>query len=316
MSIISDLSRLSVDISNITARLNNFDERIRVFGLEGVKKFYGAYRGIVLDNKDPLESGRVLAYCPEVGHELGNYPKVWIDPVLLGAGDDRGLLSVPEIGDSVRVLFCTGNTGLPIAYLGGRFGGAIEVPVELEYSASGYPECKGFVTRMGHAVWLSDEPGSEEINITWHKADPSDPAADTSKPENRSLTSDRTIGDRASIAIKPDGSIILTSKTGASITITDKSIDINDNNGNTLVADSSGIIVTDLNDNVIRCNSSGVQVDAKQIALGSGASHPIPFGDMLLLLFNAHTHPSAVGPTGPPVLPLTPDILSTVTKTA
>lgn len=45
---------------------------------------------------------------------------------------------------------------------------------------------------------------------------------------------------------------------------------------------------------------------AGAISLGGSASEPAVLGQGLMTLFNAHTHPTAVGPSGPPVPPLTP----------
>lgn len=48
------------------------------------------------------------------------------------------------------------------------------------------------------------------------------------------------------------------------------------------------------------------------LRLGSeSASQPVPLGTALLQWLNAHTHPTGVGPSGPPVVPADPSLLST-----
>ena len=50
------------------------------------------------------------------------------------------------------------------------------------------------------------------------------------------------------------------------------------------------------------------------LAIGGTAASPAVLGDLLLAEFLVHTHPTAVGPTGPPVKPLPPTVLSTSVK--
>ncbi|MER6917284.1 phage baseplate assembly protein V [Streptomyces sp. NPDC000594] len=59
-----------------------------------------------------------------------------------------------------------------------------------------------------------------------------------------------------------------------------------------------------------------VTVDSPSIDLGGGAVEPLVLGNALLTAFNTHTHPSAAGPTGPPVVPLTPAVLAKKARTA
>ncbi len=66
----------------------------------------------------------------------------------------------------------------------------------------------------------------------------------------------------------------------------------------------------------IRLAASGeVVVTAETIKLGAGASEPLVLGEAFKTLFNSHTHPTGVGPSGPPTAPMTPGELSTKTTT-
>ncbi len=74
---------------------------------------------------------------------------------------------------------------------------------------------------------------------------------------------------------------------------------LNDKNG------QERITIKDKQGNVIQLDADGVTIDSKAIKLGSsGASEGVVLGDALLRLFNSHTHPTGVGPSGPPVQPM------------
>jgi hypothetical protein len=61
--------------------------------------------------------------------------------------------------------------------------------------------------------------------------------------------------------------------------------------------------------------SGTATIDSPTINLGANASHPIILGDIFKQLYDNHSHPTPIGPTGPPVMPLSPDALSKVSET-
>lgn len=74
--------------------------------------------------------------------------------------------------------------------------------------------------------------------------------------------------------------------------------------------DTSGeekiVLVHSSGDHRIELSSSGVVIESSAIQIGSGsASEPLVLGDAFMQLFNSHTHPTGVGPSGPPVQPMT-----------
>jgi hypothetical protein len=89
------------------------------------RKFYGKYRGTVIDNIDPLQMGRVMLQCPDV---LGETPSSWAMPCVPAAGIQSGMFIVPAIGSQVWVEFEQGNPDYPI-WAGGFWGSAADVPV-------------------------------------------------------------------------------------------------------------------------------------------------------------------------------------------
>jgi hypothetical protein len=90
--------------------------------------------------------------------------------------------------------------------------------------------------------------------------------------------------------------------------------------GHRIVMDDDGgvVILANGNDKAeIRLTQAGeVIVKAQKIKLGSdSATEPLVLGNTFLQYFNSHTHPTGVGPSGPPTPPMTPGQLSTKVTT-
>jgi len=79
-------------------------------------------------------------------------------------------------------------------------------------------------------------------------------------------------------------------------------------------------IVLKLNDDEVRMEKQGAKqkviVKSQNIELGEAAMEKLILGSTFLTFFNTHTHPTGVGPSGVPVVPMTdPQHLSQVSKT-
>jgi Type VI secretion system/phage-baseplate injector OB domain len=61
-------------------------------------RLYGKYRGLVLNNRDPLNVGRLQATVPEV---LGEIPTGWCNPCAPYAGIQMGFYAIPTVGAGV-----------------------------------------------------------------------------------------------------------------------------------------------------------------------------------------------------------------------
>jgi len=101
--------------------MNDTDSSTGGFG----KRFYGKYRGLVVENIDPEQIGRVLVQVPDV---LGLIPSSWAMPCVPAAGIQAGCFVVPPIGSQVWVEFEQGDPDYPI-WTGGFWGLVAEVPV-------------------------------------------------------------------------------------------------------------------------------------------------------------------------------------------
>jgi len=91
---------------------------------EGMKRYYGKYRGTVINNIDPEQRGRIMAMVPDV---LGLIPSSWALPCVPIAGKQEGVFVVPQIGAGVWIEFEQGDPDYPI-WTGGFWGIAAEVP--------------------------------------------------------------------------------------------------------------------------------------------------------------------------------------------
>ncbi len=198
-------------------------------------RFYGKYRGVVTDNQDPLMIGRVRARVPDV---TGDADSGWALPCApFGGGKDRGMLFLPQVGDTVWIEFAGGDVSRPI--------------------------------------WVG----------TFWGAPDSGPEAPTGDGKDASAT----LG-------------VLKTKSGHELTFDDDGEVVLLSNGN----GKSSIRFE---------RSGGVVITAETIKLGSSAGQKVVLGDAFMQLFNQHTHPTGVGPSGPPTPPMTAGQLSTKVTT-
>ena len=120
-------------------------------------KFYGKYRGTVINNVDPKMEGRLLVQVPDV---LGLTPSTWAVPCVPLAGPtgtQMGVYLVPPIGAGVWVEFEQGDPNYPI-WVGCRWGSAVDVPV---LALAGLPVSPNIVlqTAAMNTIAISDVPG-------------------------------------------------------------------------------------------------------------------------------------------------------------
>lgn len=118
------------------------------------KKFWGKYRGTVLNNIDPMQIGRILVTVPDVQSLI---PSSWAMPCVPIAGKQMGTFLVPQIGAGVWVEFEQGNPDYPI-WVGGYWGSAAEVPA---LALAGNPASPSIVlqTALQNSIVASDLPG-------------------------------------------------------------------------------------------------------------------------------------------------------------
>jgi hypothetical protein len=117
-------------------------------------KYYGKFRGTVVNNVDPLQLGRIQAMVPDVSALL---PTSWAMPCLPIAGKQMGTYFVPQVGAGVWIEFEQGNPDYPI-WAGGFWGLAAEVPA---LALAGVPGDPNMVVQstLQNTIVVSDLPG-------------------------------------------------------------------------------------------------------------------------------------------------------------
>lgn len=87
---------------------------------------------------------------------------------------------------------------------------------------------------------------------------------------------------------------LIRSRSGHEITLDDTS------------GDEKIVLVHSSGEHRVELSSSGIVIESSAIKIGSGSSaEALVLGDAFMELFNSHTHPTGVGPSGPPVQPMT-----------
>jgi uncharacterized protein involved in type VI secretion and phage assembly len=213
-----------------------------------VDRFFGKYEGVVTDVADPTKIGRIRVKVPAVlGEEVESG---WALPcVPAGGGKERGMLFLPQVGDTVWIEFAGGDVSRPIWV--GTFWGS--------------PDSTGG----------ADDLGTE--------TGPETPTGDDGKEASATLG-------------------VLKTKSGHELTFDDDGEVI-------LLANGNG-------KSSIRFEQDGtVVVTAEAIKLGADAGEKLVLGDTFMKFFNQHTHPTGVGPSGPPTQQMASSHLSAKVKT-
>jgi uncharacterized protein involved in type VI secretion and phage assembly len=122
--------------------------------MNGEGRFYGKFRGVVSDNSDPSNLGRIRAKVADV---FGEEESGWAMPSVPYAGSQVGLFLIPPTNASVWIEFEHGNPDYPIWT--GCFWADNEVPV-----SPASADKKVLKTGAG-TITLDDTQGSNSVTI-------------------------------------------------------------------------------------------------------------------------------------------------------
>lgn len=284
------------------------------------------YLATVSTNDDPDKRGRIKVLCTQLmGSEEEECP-VWVDPIY-----DWGWFVVPDPGEIVEIEVATGSTedeqmgqfsidNLDIRWRQTREYGNTEAedeqlkrPIPEDFTANNYGKRRGFATPLGHFIMFDDTPNDPKVSISWISGDGDDATYAfltfdkqgvklASKPHGddevqhclffNHETSEISIIDSTgnSISTMPNGIKIVAAKDGSS----DTNIEIK----------NSGVIQI-LGGKQVTVSAPAVQLDSGGVVLGSGLApaiiEPAVLGNILVSLLGTHTHPTGMGPSGPPI---------------
>jgi hypothetical protein len=259
----------------------------------------------VSNNQDPQKRGRIKVVCASVMGDGATELPQWIEPDF-----EWGWFSVPDVGEFVDIEHTDsadddespGQSSIHVPnfrWKGRHWGGTdtdVPRPVPDDFTKTNYAKRRGFATPGGHVIMFDDTEGSKKVSITWHGKDK----------------------EFSYSAWDEDGSVIHANKNGSLIYLNakDKELSIVDEHGNSALMSDTGITLTDKFSNVYESKDGATQIlnqgsvtvscknatiDAGKIELTAGATEAVLKGDSFLQLFEAHIHPTGMGPSGPPV---------------
>lgn len=291
------------------------------------------YPAIVTNNEDDESRGRIKVACSQLlGDEETELP-MWVEPV-----HDWGWFYVPDVGETVEVEVVVESDedesygqmsldNMDITWRGKRFYTVDEPeadnveprPIHPDFLEV-YGKRRGFATPFGHIIMFDDTPDAPTMWITWM----AEQLEVGSSPEPEKYTR---------LEIEPNGSIKISMLNKHTVYLDSETplVDVSlDEGKHTITLDASapslevnlaeGDHNIKLNDSQFTANTgggAGVDVAGKDAdastTLGDGgvsaavAEHLQEYIDnKVKVAFDAHIHPTGMGPSGPPTKPLDP----------
>jgi hypothetical protein len=118
------------------------------------KRYFGKYRGMVINNIDPIQMGRLMVQVPDIS---GLIPLTWAMPCFPVTGKQMGVYVLPQIGAGVWIEFEQGDPDYPI-WTGCFPGSAADIPA---LALAGNPLSPSIVLQTGlqNTLMISDMPG-------------------------------------------------------------------------------------------------------------------------------------------------------------
>lgn len=130
--------------------------------VEGHARVDGVVVGLVTNNKDPEDMGRVKVKFPWLSDTDESHWARLVSPM---AGPSRGIYYVPEVNDEVLVAFEHGDMNYPYI-VGAVWNGKDKPPLSIDEAVKGGTTIRRLIkTRAGHQILLVDDAGKEEIYI-------------------------------------------------------------------------------------------------------------------------------------------------------
>lgn len=264
------------------------------------KRYFGVAIAIVTGNVDPEKQGRVKVRFPWYDDRTESG---WCRVAYPNAGPGHGLMAVPEVESEVLVAFEHGDMRRPYV-LGALYNGVDAPPTDRQ--KDDVKDEKLFQTRAGNRLLLRDTDRDTLIEL------------ETKEGQKLTLRDEGTSGS-ASITARTKGGhtltlddrekkAVLTTSGGHTLKMDDasKELTLTTSTGHSITIDAAGTLTV---------KATTVKVQATQVELGQVAAQHVILGEAFMTYFNTHVHPTGVGPSGPPAVPMTNVLLSTVTRT-
>ena len=278
--------------------------------------------GIVEDTNDDIFEGRckIRVYGkmddrvdpedPESAFKIPTVALPWARPHQLmygGSNSGSGKFEIPKLGSIVRITFDNGNFYQPVYHENIYPSDETKAEVEPSYQNSHvliYDTAFGLTGELetGNAE-ITNEREGEHIKVFF--------------TEEKGLMMDYTTTEGpTTVNIKPDNSIEIINANGDSIVM------LNDGNitfthsAQFTINSGADTVINAETDTLINCvnaniNASGeTHINSPRIKLGETAAEAVIKGDTFKGIFDAHIHPTGVGPSGPPTTSAGPALSS------
>jgi len=248
---------------------------------EADQLYFGLVHGIVVDNIDPLGQGRVRVTYNWLNESMQTE---WCRVCQIYAGDGFGAFFVPEKQSEVILGFVHGAMQIPIV-LGSLHNGKDKAPGKRE-KAPGLNQ-KMIRTQGKHEIVLDDTDSQKCVQIT-------------------------SSGKQVLVLDDTNKLIRITTGQGQTIVLeqSSNSVTVSTTGGQSVKLDGQGT-VTISGPTTVNVQAATVSLQGGKVELGKTAAEKVLLGTQFLALFNTHTHQLGPLPTTPPVVPLTPTVLST-----
>ena len=179
----------------------------------------GTVQGVVTAEVTNLEDPDDLGRVKVVYSWLGAIESFWARIAAPSAGDERGFMYLPEVGDEVLVAFEHGDPRRP--YILGQLWNSKDKPPKpnSEVTSGGKVNERIIKSRSGHVIILDDTDGSEQI-IVRDKTEANEIVI-TSSDNNMSIKcdGDLLLEAKGMVTINSGGNMALEAKQGSNVEV-------------------------------------------------------------------------------------------------
>jgi hypothetical protein len=232
------------------------------------------YEGVVTSTEDDQQRGRIKCTCPGLTGDESTELPFFVEPT-----HDWGWFTIPDVDETIEIEIVASSPqdeifgqssleGLNPRWRAKRFIND-NAPVHPDFTSENYGKRRGFATPQGHIFIIDDEAGT--FRLSWMKIP------------------DAVDAERSSLLFDEDGKVHLSHKETNSVVLEANKKTVTLDGGNSLTLENNEASAT-----------AKIGDGAVSVAIADHLQTLWTQAKTQADLFDAHVHPSAMGPTGPP----------------